>query len=199
MTLHFPEPRDASRLKSQAPRQALHRCSLALFMPFSIQVYTVGPNYAHAEGRKSPVVDGRVLRGPDGKELRCPILLTAFEKEIARKVTQVFKQNICGFDLLRTQVRDPKPGCQKAILRCRLTNAAALGCAGQQVVRVRCEWLELCQAKRPLLRRLCAHHPRDGLDRRGTVPDCNLLWTQACADSEEGAGTSRLPGDADLC
>ena len=64
----------------------------------------MGPNYAHAEGRKSPVVDGKVLRGPDGKELRCPILLTSFEKEIARNVTQAFQQNICGFDLLRTQV-----------------------------------------------------------------------------------------------
>eukprot|EP01147_Barroeca_monosierra_P002118 gene2118-5158_t len=68
-----------------------------------IKVYTVGPNYAHAEGRKAPVVDGKVLRDQRGKELRCPILLTAFEKEIAKKVVQAFKQNICGFDLLRTQ------------------------------------------------------------------------------------------------
>jgi hypothetical protein len=52
------------------------------------------PRYAHAEARKSPVVDGRVLRAPDGKELRFPVLLSPQEKEIARMVTLAFGQKV---------------------------------------------------------------------------------------------------------
>ena len=64
-------------------------------------VYTVGPDYAHAEARKSPALDGKVERDPEGKEVRYPVILTNKEKLIARTVCLAFKQNICGFDLLR--------------------------------------------------------------------------------------------------
>merc|ERR1711997_1129046 len=40
-------------------------------------------------------------RDRDNKEVRYPVILTAKEKHIARKVCLAFKQTICGFDLLR--------------------------------------------------------------------------------------------------
>ena len=64
--------------------------------------YAVGVEYAHAEARKSPVVDGKVMRNARGRETRYPVILTAAEKEIARKVVVVFGQTLCGFDILRS-------------------------------------------------------------------------------------------------
>jgi len=51
----------------------------------------VGPDYAHAEARKSPALDGKVERNKDGKEIRYPVLLSAKEKLIARTVCLAFK------------------------------------------------------------------------------------------------------------
>jgi inositol-hexakisphosphate/diphosphoinositol-pentakisphosphate 1-kinase len=76
------------------------------FLPtdgFDIKVYTVGGDYAHAEARKCPSLDGKVIRDKKtGKEERFPVNLTSWEKEIARRICLEFKQSICGFDMLRS-------------------------------------------------------------------------------------------------
>ncbi|MEQ2160367.1 Inositol hexakisphosphate and diphosphoinositol-pentakisphosphate kinase 1, partial [Goodea atripinnis] len=67
------------------------------FMPTDgtdVKVYTVGPDYAHAEARKSPALDGKVERDSEGKEVRYPVMLSAMEKLVARKVCLAFKFQI---------------------------------------------------------------------------------------------------------
>lgn len=69
-----------------------------------IKVYTVGEKYVYAESRKAPVIDGIVERDVNGKEKRYLCELTNDEKQIAKKVVEIFKQKVCGFDIIRDRM-----------------------------------------------------------------------------------------------
>uniref|UniRef100_H3ASV2 Inositol hexakisphosphate and diphosphoinositol-pentakisphosphate kinase n=1 Tax=Latimeria chalumnae TaxID=7897 RepID=H3ASV2_LATCH len=96
-----------SRSSVYSPESSVRKTGSYIYEEFmatdgtDVKVYTVGPDYAHAEARKSPALDGKVERDSEGKEIRYPVMLTAMEKLVARKVCLAFKQTVCGFDLLR--------------------------------------------------------------------------------------------------
>lgn len=91
-----------------ANQNQIRRDGVYIYEPFlptqgtDIKVYTVGAGYHHAEARKAPTVDGKVQRSKDGKEVRYPVVLTQAEKAICAFIVKAFRQNICGFDILRT-------------------------------------------------------------------------------------------------
>ncbi len=83
-------------IQKQTDNQLLSLTTITIYVTYVFQVYTVGEEYAHAEARKSPALDGKVERDAQGKEIRYPVILNANEKLIAKQVCSIFK--VCFVD-----------------------------------------------------------------------------------------------------
>ena len=100
------------------PPLQLCDCLLYVSINHCLQVYTVGPEYAHAEARKSPSLDGKVERDNQGKEIRYPVILNQYEKELANKVCKLFK--VWHSDLFEklSRKKNPSPTAMNCCIVC---------------------------------------------------------------------------------
>ena len=125
------------------------------------QVYTVGPDYAHAEARKSPALDGKVERDSEGKEVRYPVMLSAMEKLVARKVCLAFKVSNgmvsinCWSCCISSRVKRKRKTCP--VLLFIAANCVWLRSPPCQrtLLRLWCQRFQFCEELDEVLWRLC--------------------------------------------